>query len=253
MNLFYSDVDDTIALNSKISLDLKQYIKEMDDLFIPCSGRPLISMKNMFKDLNIKYLISFNGAQIYEFSTKKIIFNELIPLELAKKVTKTLKSLEVDFLIYDEKNVYSTDIKNEYSLVEAEICDVDIKPIKEVISTPKILGLCNPNKIDESISYIKNKYPNLEVSKSKPFFIEITLKGVTKGKAVLWLNNLLKIKEDKVFCFGDSDNDISMFDLNINKIAVENANENIKKRADFICDSCQNEGVLKYLIGRENE
>ncbi len=253
MNLFYSDVDDTIALNSKISAGLKQYIKEMDDLFVPCSGRPLISMKNMFKELNIKYLIAFNGAQIYEFSTNKIIFNELIPLDLAQKVTKTLKSLEIDFLIYDEKDVYSTDVKNEYSLVEAEICDVNIKELQEVISTPKILGLCDPNKIDNAIIHIKEKYPDLEVSKSKPFFIEITLKGVTKGKAVLWLNDLLKIKEDKVFCFGDSDNDISMFDLNINKIAVENANDNIKKRADFICGSCKEEGVLNYLKGRENE
>ncbi len=253
MNVYYSDVDDTIASNSKISNKLSNYIKEIDDLFIPCSGRPLISMKKMFKKLNVKYLIGFNGAQIYDLVNEELIFNKVISLSEVKELALTLKKLDVDFLIYGQDDVFSTNIKNEYSKVEAEICDIKIKKIDNLIETPKILGLCDPKKIDEVIIKLQSKFLNLEICKSKPFFIEITPKAVNKGNAILWLNDLLKIDKKNVFCFGDSDNDISMFDLNINKVAVKNANESIKKRANFICDSCEKDGVYKFLKGRENE
>ncbi len=253
MKVFYSDVDDTIATNSKLSKDLMYHIKDMNDIFIPCSGRPLISMKKMFKDLNVNYLIGFNGSQIYDVKREKLIFNQIIELKEVEKITKTLKDLKVDFLLYSENDVFSSDLNNEYAKVEAEICDIEIKKLDSLTSSPKVLGLCDPNKIDDVIITLKNKYKNLEIAKSKPFFIEITLKNVTKGNAILWLNENLEFKNEDVFCFGDSDNDISMFELNINKIAVANANENIKKRADYICDSCERDGVLKFLKEKDYE
>ncbi len=252
MNIYYSDVDDTIASNSKLSDNLIDYIKDMEDLFVPCSGRPLISMKKMFENLNVKYLIGFNGAQIYDVEEKRLIFNELIDLKEVEKISAKLKELNLDFLIYSEDEVYSTNVNNKYAKVEEEICNISIKELKELISTPKILGLCDPSKVDDSIKILKENFENLEITKSKPFFIEITLKGITKGKSLLSLNKLLNIDLENTYCFGDSDNDISMFDLNINRIAVSNANDNIKKRADYICKSCFEDGVYKYLKGRKN-
>ncbi len=158
----------------------------------------------------------------------------------------------MDFLIYGEDEVFSTNVNNKYSKVEEEICNINIKKIDKLISTPKILGLCDPDKIDSIITVLKEEFKNLEISKSKPFFIEITLKDITKGEALLSLNKLLNVELENTYCFGDSDNDISMFDLNINKIAVANANDNIKKKADFICESCDEDGVYKYLKGRKN-
>lgn len=253
MKIYYSDVDDTIVSNDKISDEMEGFLPKVKNYFVPCSGRPLVSMKKMFENLNIKYLIGFNGGQIYDVEKDEFLLNKLIEKEEVYAVVDLLKSIDVEFLIYLKEDVYASDINNKYAKVEEEICNLKLKKMEKIDSSPKILGLCNPEYIDEKITVLKESFPQLEIVKSKPFFIEISPKGSTKGEAIKKLNNHLGISPEDTYCFGDSDNDISMFELNVNKIAVGNANDNIKKRANKIIDTCENDGVLKFLKEIENE
>ena len=50
-----------------------------------------------------------------------------------------------------------------------------------------------------------------------------------------------------VLVFGDNNNDLSMFEYFEESVAVENATEDIRKKAKYQTASSLDEGVAKYL------
>jgi hydroxymethylpyrimidine pyrophosphatase-like HAD family hydrolase len=62
---------------------------------------------------------------------------------------------------------------------------------------------------------------------------------------------ILKVKKligaDKIICFGDGINDVTMFNISDEKYAVENAVDEIKKIATGIIGSNENDGVARWL------
>ena len=77
--------------------------------------------------------------------------------------------------------------------------------------------------------------------------MDINKKGVSKGKAISYLYDYLKISGEDAICFGDSDNDISMFHVVGKRVAVKNASCGIKENADIVIDSVWEDGVFRYI------
>ena len=78
------------------------------------------------------------------------------------------------------------------------------------------------------------------------WWLEIQPKAATKANAVLKLKEMLGC--DKVVCFGDGKNDISMFKACDECYAVENADDELKKEATGIIESNEKDGVAKWLL-----
>lgn len=247
--IFYSDVDDTLMLKGNPSNYTDQFLKEDINKFhfIPCSGRPTSNLITVFSKYNISHVIGFNGAQIYDLKNNEIIYENGFTLEEVEEITKLLENLNIDYILYDENKLYTNNLESQYINVEKEITLLELKKIKTKIKSPKILGACSPDNASDNIEKLRLIFPNLEISKSKPYFIEITKKGSTKGRAIYKLNEILAQRMTDTYVFGDSDNDITMFELEANKIAVANANNNILQKSDQICESCESDGVAKYI------
>ena len=54
------------------------------------------------------------------------------------------------------------------------------------------------------------------------------------------------VKEETV-AFGDGENDIEMFDVVGTAIAMKNGKEEVKKKADIICDDVNEKGIVLGL------
>jgi len=87
----------------------------------------------------------------------------------------------------------------------------------------------------------------LEIVDSSKYNIEITRKGVSKGKAVEMLAGLYNLKREEIIAIGDSANDVSMIEYAGMGIAMGNASDMVKQKADYITDSNDNEGVAKAI------
>lgn len=79
------------------------------------------------------------------------------------------------------------------------------------------------------------------------FLGQIMHKEATKGQAVYALANHWGISISEVIAFGDDFNDIEMLRKCGIGVAVENAIEEVRAAADYICDSNDNDGVAKWL------
>ena len=85
---------------------------------------------------------------------------------------------------------------------------------------------------------------------------EIMSGEVSKGKAVEYYAKSLNIDPSEVMCIGDSENDLSMIKFAGIGVAMGNGLDLIKKEADYITDSNEEDGVgkaIEHFVLNSNE
>ncbi len=79
-------------------------------------------------------------------------------------------------------------------------------------------------------------------------WIDIHHSDASKGGAIRTLKKLLGL--ERVICFGDSDNDLSMFKAADESYAPENANSELKSAATAVIGHHDEEGIARFLRER---
>ena len=77
--------------------------------------------------------------------------------------------------------------------------------------------------------------------------MEVYAKDVSKATGILDVLNLLHIDIQDSYCFGDGPNDVEMFETVGHPIAMGNALDIIKERAEDVCLSVLEDGVAHKL------
>ena len=77
--------------------------------------------------------------------------------------------------------------------------------------------------------------------------IHITNKIATKEHAVAELLKMLNISKEETIGVGDGNNDIHLFRAVGLKVAMGNATNQLKSKADVVCDTVENDGLAKFI------
>ncbi len=77
------------------------------------------------------------------------------------------------------------------------------------------------------------------------YWLEISDRKGNKKDALIFLKSYLNA--DKIISFGDNLNDLPMFEISDEKIAVSNAAVDLKKYSTKVIESNDNDGVALYL------
>lgn len=80
---------------------------------------------------------------------------------------------------------------------------------------------------------------------SSEYLCEIMPRNATKRNGVLALKEMLGF--ERIICFGDNLNDISMFEIADIACAVENSVDELKCKADYVVPSNDNDGVAGFI------
>ena len=91
------------------------------------------------------------------------------------------------------------------------------------------------------------KKGNYEITQSGRYALEVNNKGVSKGRAVKALAEEYKIKREEIICIGDNENDLSMITYAGLGVAMGNAIDSLKEKADYITESNDKNGVAKVI------
>jgi len=92
-----------------------------------------------------------------------------------------------------------------------------------------------------------SSWNSLEITNSSPFNIELNALGVSKASALEKLCLHLGITTDEVIAMGDSLNDIKAIELVGAGVAMGNAQDAVKEKADYITDTNNEHGVAKAI------
>lgn len=234
MKVIVSDYDLTLVKDRAISEENKRAIcklKEDNAIFVIATGRnkkSLISSVNSL-DIYFDYVIASNGAVIFD-NKINTLFEETLSLNDVKLYMSVLlearKSYSFETFITSRDLITQLttedDIDNwlngeqnnniiNIALVCTNKCHLTAKKIRDFINerVKKDVAVCNNHYIDFIGNY------------SKATSIEILLKK-------------LELSHNDLFVIGDSDNDISMFDITENSYALSFSEENVKKKANNI-------------------
>ena len=69
-----------------------------------------------------------------------------------------------------------------------------------------------------------------------------------KGNAVNAILDYYGFSKDEAIAFGDGENDVEMLEAVGTGIAMGNAKDEVKAKADFACQSVENDGIYHYCL-----
>lgn len=263
IKLIAIDMDGTL-LNSKKELleETKQYFKNFhnkntETLLVLCTGRPETGIRPYLKDLGYleenHYIISQNGANIYESQTGKHVMDAFVDsaaiqkwIELGKKHGISVMGAGVDYYYsFDED-------PTEWMEFDVKLVSGKLKriPTKESLNTDfyKILLIGDEEQLNEFETFIPQEWRDeFYVVRSQKYLVEVLTKGVNKAFGLEKLAQKLNIQPSEIAAIGDAANDIEMLEYAGLAIAMGNASEEVKSISDIVTDTNENNGVIKAI------
>lgn len=270
------DLDGTLLNDyKKVSEENLRAIKRAYDekgvMTVIATGRQLEYAKEISNTCNNSlgnYIIACNGGIIQDISTRELIHKISFSNEEVLKIRKIFLEENVDVMmiytdgevIIESKNdseILDSGINLNNEKIEGKNIEKEINKNKNILKTLCLLignkeSLENVIKKLESMEDIKTSgvcdyiYKNKDKTyKSK--YTDIMKKGVSKKNAINILANKLGINQDEIIVMGDGRNDIPMFEGVGLSVAMENAVDEVKEKADYITSSNNDDGVARAI------
>lgn len=263
VNIAFFDIDGTLTNSNKVlTLNTVNTLKKAKDMGIEivlCSGRSNLYILNYANKLDANYIISSNGSLIYDIKKDIKISTNTIEYECVKdifnyasenKYACILTTFEKSYI-----NNFVDDSSIDYKDIEVELInnidDIKKKDIYQIIikdtNYDKMVSLEKYINTKKDVKVINYTFDYLNKVKDGYYFFDIVCNSVSKGNGIKMLLSYLNLKESNAICFGDSVNDLDMFNVCGEKVAMGNAINDIKERADYITESNDRDGISKFF------
>lgn len=262
--IVFVDIDDTLnPSNQKVSQKTKDVMKKLKDKGIKVvvnTGRSTKYAIEKSIEANLcEYVISSNGAEVYDYYQRKIIFQQSIPKETVKNIYNYCENLKLTLILNSLEKRYINIKDYKYNNEPAIYFD----DIDEIINNNNINQLVVlSNNFDRMLvipNMFKEKFPNLKVvhssigliegkrEKGKEYYHDLVLENTAKSTGIVELLDYLNIDSEEAIAIGNGYDDICMCDVVSTSIAVENANEKLKEIATYITKPSAEDGVAYIL------
>lgn len=261
------DMDGTLLNSNKtvssFTKDVIHKASESGVQVVICTGRLYASAIYYQELIDSKdVVITSNGAYIRDTAKNKVIYESRFRVETLDKITSVLREYGIvpelhtfDSVVSEQSGLSTKFYKNINNKMSKEK-RINLKNVESMRNyylddnnhVLKCIGM--DNDLDK-IKRVKNelrRMPEIEVVSSNVNNVEIMNKGVSKGQGVKILSEYLNINKDEVVCIGDNENDLSMIQYAGYGVAMGNGDEYIKKEANYITDTNDNDGVAKVIL-----
>jgi Cof subfamily protein (haloacid dehalogenase superfamily) len=265
IDLIVSDLDGTLLMDGEIAndndRDMIRCLQAQDYKIVLATGRTWyaasVAAKELYIDRYVDLVICNNGAIVSKASkyepimVKKIATNviqELFTLMIANDICMYAFVADKDAAYWNgvpcpSVNLNKIDWANSFENLPYQGASDDVDIVQVMILTPfekekQFLEITKEYRA--MLPCIKNDHEDM------PFY-EFNAENVSKGSAIEFIADHLKVDLKKTIAFGDNYNDISMFDVVGTSIAMDNASDTVKHKATTTTLSVTDGGVSYYL------
>ena len=243
-----TDVDGTLIVNgggNTISARVKQSIHDSQNkIHIGIvSGRPLHQVSVIFDELRLQHpCVISGGAQIVDPVSKKILWEQPLLPEDVQLITPILNNLQSPVPQTGTGKIWVVDGTEEIMYTN----DVKLqKPMSFFISKIK------EEEADKIIKQLA-QIPTLALTKVVAYelgyiALHITHAHATKRHATIKVAELINVNSEDIIGVGDGYNDFPLFKACGLKVAVGNAVDGLKERADYISPSVDEDAIAHIL------
>lgn len=255
------DIDGTVLDDKKNVLpQVKQAVREAADTGIQialASGRMPAGVELVEKELDVQCIKICNAGTYVIFNQQCISAQYLPPQTMLRVYQEIADNNQVPLWIFKEKKWYVSGrdryVERETQIVQyrPEIADVGGLARRwetEKTGPNKLLIAAEPKKVREIYEQMKQKaLPEIDIACSSESLIEIFPKGVTKATALARICEKLQISLKETIAIGDQELDIPLIEAAGTGIAMGNAIEQLKQKADFVTKT-NNEAGVAYAL-----
>jgi Cof subfamily protein (haloacid dehalogenase superfamily) len=222
-------------------------------IFTISTGRPLqgVEYLNGLLSLDLPY-ITYNGAMVIMGKSKEILYEQKLSPEDSDRIIDLGKKFDTTIIIWADNKLFVTEL-NERVQKYKEISKVEpvlINDLHELLKAgvTKILWYDEIDKIEKYQSEV-GKYlgDSVNFHTSRPMFLEFVDKRASKAIAMERLGEHFGIVRSEMIAIGDGFNDLSMIEYAGLGVAMANAKDAIKEKADFITLSNDEDGVAHVI------
>lgn len=231
------------------------------------SGRPYVGLPHeQMQNLGIRYAITVNGAAVYRSPEKECLFCDPISLKEALPVIQELKDRDIYCDVFvdgdgygwkdklwlidaipfsDSVRAYKKATRKFVDDLEAWLIKMD-RPVQKI--TLDFLVGEDGNRVhrEETKQFLKG-LGRFNVVCGGGMDLEITSKTVSKAMALSELADRLGLSIQNIMAIGDAGNDMDMIQAAGIGVAMGNAEQDIKKAADFVTTSNSEDGVAHAI------
>ena len=262
IKLLLSDVDGTLVTKKKVlldsTLDAVRRLADAGIRFAITSSRPPQGLMHLVAPLNITTPIAgFNGGLITDPRNNEIRKTALHH-ESAQHAIDVLVQRRVDVWLFHGNEWLLTNPEGDY--VSHEQMTIRYAPVvvdhfgPYVGGATKIVGSSTrADHLKETETIMRERLgQRASVSLSQAYYLDVTHQDANKGMAVMALAELYDIEPDEIATIGDMENDVRMFEKSGFAIAMGNANDSVKARANVVTGTNEEGGwadaVKRYVL-----
>lgn len=280
MRLIAIDLDGTLLSTdgsiSKENVSAIQSVQKKGDIVTICSGRSLHDTKGILIEADLECpMITGNGAVIYYKNS--YLQNSFISDLEVKELINDIRTLDLYTELYTNEGIYlevsaRKTLEKEVEQLQENTPNFSIERAQYMIETQfrqkglKFVDNCHdfdfgPLQVNKVflMSFDESKLLNFRklVAKRKRELslivsdlekLEIGNSNVSKGNGLVFLADYLGVPMKETIVIGDNLNDLSMFEVAGMKVAMANAVEVLKRKADFVTGHHNKSGVAEIIL-----
>lgn len=269
MHLIFFDLDGTLLNNaSEISPFTKEtllLLSENDIAYTVATGRSMLSAKSIVEghDFDLPHIYN-NGVTIWDPQNQQLTLENLLSSAELLTVIDAAVSVGITPFVHaiDKHHHYvfhsatRHDVEKDLIVKYFSHSDAKLLPLEALsgnsqVTNISLIGSADiVNEMWKKIAPHKNltAYSGVALEGSQYRWMDVHHCLANKGAAVTVLKR--QLGASNVICFGDSDNDLSMFALADESYAPENAKAEIKKSASAVIGHNHEDGVAHFLRER---
>lgn len=222
------------------------------------SARPVNAVLPTFRHIGLPEqtpLITLNGSFIVQ--SGDIILDVQIDLDTTGRVTREVRPYKATIAYYLQREWFS-EVRDDWTDHEQKIMDVPVRvePIDRLmgewsdrgIGPNKMMVMSEPDNINEIQAHLRRLFDGrLNIYPSKATYLEVMDSRGSKAGAVRFVSERMGLAPSEIIAMGDNYNDIGMIEFAGLGVAMGNAPDDIKVKADYVTDTNNNDGVRKAL------
>lgn len=251
------DLDGTLLTDELIitprTIQAIQKAVELGTVVTIATGRMYPSAKQFTQQLSINVpVITYQGAIIKNLADGEVLYERLIPAEIAQKLVDIANERKLHLQVYQDDILYGA-VENDKLIAYAEKSKVPYR-VESDLGKLTARGFTKALFIEESaeLDALQDELQALfgeraHISKSAVNYLEVTHPEANKGSALLHLASKLGIDRTETIGIGDNHNDIELIKTAGLGIAMGNAVQALKDIADYTSLSNNEDGVCHAI------
>ncbi|MDE0021868.1 MAG: Cof-type HAD-IIB family hydrolase [Candidatus Poribacteria bacterium] len=249
-----ADMDGTL-LNEHFQLDAEtvaaaRSLQQNGIRLALASGRAKESLLPFHRQLNLQTpLIAYNGALVWDPISGETLSHTPVPLAEAEEVVRFAEAEGLHWHRFHNERFYAPTRNDWLRLYERRtglVGETESPPPDE--PPTKIILICEPPRPLRLVRELRQQFGGrLYIANTMPEYVEFMHPRAQKGRALRTLARRLNIRTENILAFGDAQNDETMFDAAGMSIAMGDAPDELKAKADLTAPTNREQGVARAL------